>query len=285
MQAPGLTNWTGLKMLKTCSNNDQHMFPSHLRACPWCERTKLFGGNDPFPSTNDVKLGKHLKPVIKQKPLPATAMAPTPTSKAVSIPSVVGSSPSSTYTVHSKYKPFRSNYRSVPTRKKFSLWPWILGFVMAVGIGASRGSISHYIQTQHFSIPPIHLPNFIPQKLNFFGQPIQPEIKPKHHAKRHSYTESNQITAPIPSPTPSEKTQSAEPSDEQKPIPADKPIYQYQITRPETSVHKQPKPAPIPNSNLDINGSTDGSTPPPSTPKHPKSTKLNPDNMATDGSN
>jgi DNA-binding helix-hairpin-helix protein with protein kinase domain len=53
--------------LATCWVNDQHLYGSHLTACPWCERTKLLGGRDPFPSLETVKKGEHLQPAPRRK--------------------------------------------------------------------------------------------------------------------------------------------------------------------------------------------------------------------------
>jgi DNA-binding helix-hairpin-helix protein with protein kinase domain len=59
--------------LVTCWQNDQHIYGSHLDRCPWCERTKLLGGRDPFPSLEAVKRGDHLKmpPRARQRHSPA----------------------------------------------------------------------------------------------------------------------------------------------------------------------------------------------------------------------
>jgi serine/threonine protein kinase len=59
------------KSLKTCSKNKQHTYGNHLNDCPWCDRTKLLGGRDPFPSVQAVSQGKNLKtsPGV-QTPLP-----------------------------------------------------------------------------------------------------------------------------------------------------------------------------------------------------------------------
>lgn len=61
------------KNLLTCSANSQHLYGNHLPACPWCERTALLGGRDPFPSLQAVQSGQHLRP-------------PRPTQTAISIP-------------------------------------------------------------------------------------------------------------------------------------------------------------------------------------------------------
>jgi hypothetical protein len=59
--------------LITCPENDQHLYGSHLKTCPWCERSKQLGGRDPFPSLESVKAGQHLQPV----PLTRTRVPPT----------------------------------------------------------------------------------------------------------------------------------------------------------------------------------------------------------------
>lgn len=49
--------------LIVCWQNSQHLHGDHLDQCPWCERTRLLGGRDPFPSPEAVKRGDHLRPV------------------------------------------------------------------------------------------------------------------------------------------------------------------------------------------------------------------------------
>ena len=46
--------------LTTCTVNPQHRFGQHLASCPWCERTRLLNGRDPFPSVQSVRSGTHL---------------------------------------------------------------------------------------------------------------------------------------------------------------------------------------------------------------------------------
>jgi len=41
--------------LYTCSINEQHRYGKHLRKCPWCERTQMLDGRDPFPSALSVQ--------------------------------------------------------------------------------------------------------------------------------------------------------------------------------------------------------------------------------------
>jgi serine/threonine protein kinase len=40
------------KNLRTCSVNKKHVYPAHQAQCPWCERTAVLGGNDPYPSAS-----------------------------------------------------------------------------------------------------------------------------------------------------------------------------------------------------------------------------------------
>ena len=41
--------------LISCAKNPQHRYGDHLSACPWCERTALLRGRDPFPSGRIVQ--------------------------------------------------------------------------------------------------------------------------------------------------------------------------------------------------------------------------------------
>jgi hypothetical protein len=59
--------------LVTCAANPQHRYAKHSASCPWCERKKLLGGRDPFPSTEGVQRGEHLQPrpgVSRHRPQP-----------------------------------------------------------------------------------------------------------------------------------------------------------------------------------------------------------------------
>jgi formylglycine-generating enzyme required for sulfatase activity len=65
--------------LATCRKNAQHRYSKHLRQCPWCERTTLFQGADPFPSKQEVRTGAQLdRTPLKQKPLPSAQSQPLP---------------------------------------------------------------------------------------------------------------------------------------------------------------------------------------------------------------
>ena len=61
--------------LAPCPANPRHQVPSHLGACPWCERRRLLGGLDPFPSPEDVAAGRHLPTPVPRAPRPALAVA------------------------------------------------------------------------------------------------------------------------------------------------------------------------------------------------------------------
>lgn len=57
--------------LATCDINPQHRYGSHLPDCPWCARTLLLGGRDPFPARPGVETGRPLEPgATLQTPLP-----------------------------------------------------------------------------------------------------------------------------------------------------------------------------------------------------------------------
>jgi Metal binding domain of Ada len=51
------------KSLRTCKKNPHHRYGDHLRACPWCERTALMRGIDPFPAKNG-KIGSTFIPAV-----------------------------------------------------------------------------------------------------------------------------------------------------------------------------------------------------------------------------
>ncbi|MCL2933225.1 MAG: DNA-binding protein [Trichodesmium sp. MAG_R03] len=53
--------------LVTCQKNHQHLYGNYLKSCPWCERTKLLKGRDPFPSRAAVINNQHLEPELKKR--------------------------------------------------------------------------------------------------------------------------------------------------------------------------------------------------------------------------
>ncbi len=68
--------------LFTCKANPQHQYSNHLGRCPWCERTVLLQGFDPFPSPNAQK-------VLPNRPFQTVPARPQPT--AVHRPAQAGS--------------------------------------------------------------------------------------------------------------------------------------------------------------------------------------------------
>jgi len=48
--------------LVTCQWNSQHVYADHVEHCPWCLRTRMLGGRDPFPSIEAVRTGAHRVP-------------------------------------------------------------------------------------------------------------------------------------------------------------------------------------------------------------------------------
>jgi DNA-binding helix-hairpin-helix protein with protein kinase domain len=71
--------------LVSCWWNNQHVYGDHLEQCPWCARSALLGGRDPFPSVDAVKSGRHLRPAkpppgrVFNNPLPASPTPGVPT--------------------------------------------------------------------------------------------------------------------------------------------------------------------------------------------------------------
>ncbi|MDB6040166.1 MAG: Tetratricopeptide 1 repeat-containing protein, partial [Verrucomicrobiales bacterium] len=62
--------------LVSCWVNPQHVYSAHEIACPWCERTKVLGGRDPFPSVEAVRNLDHLKKARPPKTRPPVAVEP-----------------------------------------------------------------------------------------------------------------------------------------------------------------------------------------------------------------
>ena len=96
--------------LVSCWFNDQHVYSSHLPQCPWCDRTKLLGGRDPFPSLDSVKEGTHMGPVVAPpkthgRPHPV-ASAGSPTLPAPPVPRGVPASSGSRKGHHTGTQPF-----------------------------------------------------------------------------------------------------------------------------------------------------------------------------------
>jgi len=80
---PGTQEWLSALIaaedaLTICTFNDQHLYGNHLRTCPWCERTRLLRGRDPFPSRTAMAHGQHQQPIpVTQAPLPPAGGQPT----------------------------------------------------------------------------------------------------------------------------------------------------------------------------------------------------------------
>ena len=71
--------------LATCTANPLHRHGSHLAACPWCERTALLGGRDPFPPPGTVAVQAPRPPRPRRVAAPPAAgrrPAPAPTTYA-----------------------------------------------------------------------------------------------------------------------------------------------------------------------------------------------------------
>lgn len=73
--------------LVVCPVNDQHLYGDHLDMCPWCRRTELMNGFDPFPSKLRVVAGRHLDPI------PITSQTALPSAGTSSIAAAIAAMP------------------------------------------------------------------------------------------------------------------------------------------------------------------------------------------------
>ncbi|MFL5385814.1 MAG: hypothetical protein ACJ8GN_25140 [Longimicrobiaceae bacterium] len=66
--------------LAVCAANSLHRHPPHLAACPWCGRTALLGGRDPFPpaGTAVARAPRPPRPRPRRVPAPPPAASPAP---------------------------------------------------------------------------------------------------------------------------------------------------------------------------------------------------------------
>ena len=64
--------------LTTCSENPLHLYGEHLSACPWCERSVLLGGRDPFPAASAVE-------ELPPRRISASSLLPAASSSSVSM--------------------------------------------------------------------------------------------------------------------------------------------------------------------------------------------------------
>jgi DNA-binding helix-hairpin-helix protein with protein kinase domain len=88
MMRPSAAEWrSALQEMESrmvaCTNNAQHLYPSHLTACLRCERVAQLGITDPFPSREFIEFAQTPKRDAVQAPLPS-ATRPLSTGAAVS---------------------------------------------------------------------------------------------------------------------------------------------------------------------------------------------------------
>jgi DNA-binding helix-hairpin-helix protein with protein kinase domain len=74
--------------LITCTRNTQHRYGRHLHACPWCVRTTLLDGRDPFPSQEAVQRREHLQPITRVRTPASPPQAPRPPLQQVPPPTI-----------------------------------------------------------------------------------------------------------------------------------------------------------------------------------------------------
>ena len=127
---PTATEWQSAleiasNALVVCAENDQHFYGSHLKNCPWCERTVQLRGADPFPSIDSVRAGEHLQvPSGIQHSLP-------PAHKEIGTFSPVGSNSYASAPI-----PF-SMEDSFQEAQPKSLWPWVAATVGMIGLAGA----------------------------------------------------------------------------------------------------------------------------------------------------
>ncbi|HET7229200.1 MAG TPA: TonB family protein [Longimicrobium sp.] len=81
---PGGAEWRAAleeaeAVLATCAANPRHRHAPHVDFCPWCHRSKLLQGRDPFPATVDLARVHDAPPLRRPMPgPPRPGVAPVP---------------------------------------------------------------------------------------------------------------------------------------------------------------------------------------------------------------
>ncbi|CEJ45434.1 tetratricopeptide repeat protein [Umezakia ovalisporum] len=134
--------------LITCTANPQHRHNNHLDSCPWCERTLLLGGRDPFPSPRAIENREHLPPrVVPKRHYPQQPRFPQP--------------PRPQYQVNYWRTAATPSYYPYQHQKKIKFYPVILcllGFgllgYLDVAIKLTRPFVSQNAYTQQTLMAP-----------------------------------------------------------------------------------------------------------------------------------
>lgn len=67
--------------LRGCEQNPRHRFATHVPYCPWCHRTRLLQGRDPFPASVELARATDRAPLVRSRApvsIPIPAARPTP---------------------------------------------------------------------------------------------------------------------------------------------------------------------------------------------------------------
>ncbi|HYH82254.1 MAG TPA: TonB family protein, partial [Longimicrobium sp.] len=73
--------------LATCAANPRHRHAAHVEFCPWCHRTRVLQGRDPFPATVDLARVHDAPPLRRPEPgLPRPWHAPVPPRHVAPVP-------------------------------------------------------------------------------------------------------------------------------------------------------------------------------------------------------
>lgn len=142
--------------LVRCWANDQHIYGDHLERCPWCLRTELLAGRDPFPSIDAVRRGAHRAPPPRgaapaptkrrrtRPPIPPTLTQPPAPSGPLPTPPPIPSSSSSA-------RVGRRGRRPRPLLGEWNDWAWIsftltlLGGAAAFGVSGPPGRLIAFL--------------------------------------------------------------------------------------------------------------------------------------------
>lgn len=119
------------KRLNECSRNKFHIYSDHLTNCPWCERTRLLGGFDPFPGSSQA--------TPLRSPFPPQYPSPVPRPRPQAFPRRTG-------------PPQVANRRYLPVAVGFGVVAW-LGIWFIPGILSTPGTADSTLRGQQPPAP------------------------------------------------------------------------------------------------------------------------------------
>jgi hypothetical protein len=172
-------------LLKTCSRNPKHVYCDHLNSCPWCERTRRLGGEDPFPS---------VRPVARKQVTPST---PRSTRPAVNTATPVAPNPQP---VAPAPKPLTPAPPPAPTKRNRVPLGCLLWIIVIVALSNVQKACS----------PEHREPGVVPRTPPTSTPPQTPELVPTPEPMPTPVPAPT--LAPLPEPTPSAPSPTLSPS-------------------------------------------------------------------------